>query len=1543
VYHYSNCCSTTDNIVRSVSMEVVPTHPESATSTTSIIVENDVVISSSSSSSSSSFPLNSNNDSNGFVVVKNAAAAASATTTASTTSKLSSTQKTEEAVEEEIKLSRMDVPNHPVKYNPSSSSFLQRLRTTRQILGHRASDVWNAATPALSIAGQAVKTAATHAAVVASSSYETYEATSTIKKTSAETPLTTANNPYDHSPSPQKGEEEEDEEGEEIVEVSTSFNQSNLAAYSSTSGSINASSSFRGRYSAPAPEKKTEKQHEITPTKSSKTANSLLQQALGLPPKQHQQPSARRVGAVRPTFTRSNSGGLLPISPFRQESSAAGIRSQTALILQSSAGPHMQTLLASLEPWEHVMLLGPGIMGVNLKDCYHGGVYVDYCVPNGNAEKSGVVQIGDILVKVGEVNVRKLSIKEVPGIIAKQPRPTVIVLSRKHLYPEEQETNPVDKALATILNIQTRIKDERERSIASMPFTEPRYNHNDSTNTTPGDAVSTASDYYEDDQDSATANNCNDSIDQEFGRDDEDDRSVVSSSNASAMSLMSPSDLFYTPRSSNTTSARSSVPKSVQRSLAAYASRRQLEMSFYSIINRTHGSMDEIFCQTMKDGLRALLADARCLPFFASHLTKQEALYDNVGGGNSTNNTATSANTAKLMLLLETLAFYELWAVIPPQRRWHHASRVAQKFLLNDQPVLDVRPDIPRDILKGIEQTLQSTREDVPRDIFIPVQSHMEQAFCGTHFASFIMGENFARMRAYISGSPVYSDVPLEVFFQSLIETNGSRDAKNYMQYMMVHLVSSEANRGAGLAAALFVKRILETTPSEINDKLHVQLYSQLWNVYLSPTGGTLSAYQKSMSKDTSDALIAAREHVWSILSKYSRSDRNYILEGKVKESLHKLTEELIYEYAANVYPRFKMDRLHDLLFREVVDIRPKNLGPPPLAKGCISRLLRSAKFPRCISTHRPHRSAMVPVAAEADEPADSNSYANAEFAVVFGSDPTSATAIRRFCAIQMGVIPPPFKYSEGNTNAVAYPLPPRVQSVEELPTMLEDYAALNPGRFIKRPMENFQQVCTRSEDGWDIYISNFTIPHASADYPTNCLHGVSLVLYRSSPNPVGLNDTSDAEEPASKGSGSPVFQAIAVEGAERYLTFDIVHKVDQIFKEAPSPSRRQRSGPWSKQSFEGGHTVGISFIANNNVIPAMRQSLCDFLKGISCCEPAGARVSGLADLLGSFSSSDTAGKNIDLHSVLRPYLESGSKEWIHRPLSDQAKLFEDQCVRHLLKCLSPTAFGLAFLTVLLEQKVIFVSSRRTILLSAVTALSKLIAPLEWPHLTVPTVPSHVAVNLIHYPVPFLIGLCSQDKDNQEISNVPKDITVVDLDLGRVVLGEKYASSGDSQESSSELRLQVINLAEELGAHLGSIISPEIWRCEDPLYVSSGNTNHEMTEAGNVCQSVRSFCQEFIAELTAGVDSCCVWIEEGDLEMKQESMVLFDEDRFFHLKDLRSKHTHSPLVISEESGEAVGKFAIGLDEFDLILETFLRGQAMSAFISSRAKESMAYW
>ena len=129
-----------------------------------------------------------------------------------------------------------------------------------------------------------------------------------------------------------------------------------------------------------------------------------------------------------------------------------GTQSQTALILNSSAGAHMQKILSSLEEGEYVMFLGPGFMGVNLKQSFlkRHGVYIDYIVPNGAADKSGVVSVGDCLLKVGNIDVTHGTIRNVPNIIAQADRPVIIVLKRDF----HVTGGPMDVAVGKVLQVQ---------------------------------------------------------------------------------------------------------------------------------------------------------------------------------------------------------------------------------------------------------------------------------------------------------------------------------------------------------------------------------------------------------------------------------------------------------------------------------------------------------------------------------------------------------------------------------------------------------------------------------------------------------------------------------------------------------------------------------------------------------------------------------------------------------------------------------------------------------------------------------------------------------------------------------------------------------------------------------------------------------------------------------------------------------------------------------------------------------------------------------
>lgn len=117
----------------------------------------------------------------------------------------------------------------------------------------------------------------------------------------------------------------------------------------------------------------------------------------------------------------------------------------------------------------------------------------------------------------------------------------------------------------------------------------------------------------------------------------------------------------------------------------------------------------------------------------------------------------------------------------------------------------------------------------------------------------------------------------------------------------------------------------------------------------------------------------------------------------------------------------------------------------------------------------------------------------------------------------------------------------------------------------------------------------------------------------------------------------------------------------------------------------------------------------------------------------------------------------------------------------------------------------------------------------------------------------------------------------------------------------------------------------------------------------------------------------------------EDISILFDEDRYFHLKTLRADGCYLPLLLSEryftsddtgggkhqrqqeqheseEVSSAIPRpnlnqanstkttrldcksdFALDPVEFNLVLETFLRGQGISSWISSRPKGEMAFW
>lgn len=493
----------------------------------------------------------------------------------------------------------------------------------------------------------------------------------------------------------------------------------------------------------------------------------------------------------------------------------------------------------------------------------------------------------------------------------------------------------------------------------------------------------------------------------------------------------------------------------------------------------------------------------------------------------------------------------------------------------------------------------------------------------------------------------------------------------------------------------------------------------------------------------------------------------------------------------------------------------------------------------------------------------------------------------------------------------------------------------------------------------------NFLVPRADAgdsyhddDGDAAAVYGVSLVFRATESNKLEGNATStellvdDAAEGGS--SGSPV----SYRAQEPDST-----KVAQVRVADPAPIFNEKmSRVWTERlatevrEDDSPVTVGLCLLSHRNVIFAMRdtlvkllQAFCDTgdnLSGIGN-DCANLSCSALVNVLGNFSHQDVEPEA--LQSILKPFLRSAASPWIDRPIRQQKHEFEQLAGHCLLQNLPPTPLALLFVTALLEQKIVIASSRRSVLLSATVGLTKMLKPLKWCHLIVPRVPSSLANDLIQYPAPFILGLPSEDPEMTElIRDLPEDVTLVDLDVGRVILAPLFAHQSElgrgvqnSASTARELRSQVLYLAQCLGSVFGNTIDANTWSCDRPapsLTPTQNNVNASRFDL------LRGVCRDFLNELVAGTASCCYWMEEeSGSGSSSEPTVLLDEDRFFYVKGARHRHGFTALFAGHEQQQRRDRLALGLDDFDLVMEAFLRCQSMNAYIGSCGQKQMAFY
>ena len=325
---------------------------------------------------------------------------------------------------------------------------------------------------------------------------------------------------------------------------------------------------------------------------------------------------------------------------------------------------------------------------------------------------------------------------------------------------------------------------------------------------------------------------------------------------------------------------------------------------------------------------------------------------------------------------------------------------------------------------------------------------------------------------------------------------------------------------------------------------------------------------------------------------------------------------------------------------------------------------------------------------------------------------------------------------------------------------------------------------------------------------------------------------------------------------------------------ETPIFNQRILQGSWSERAplqsdsmsckgqtigAEPSLTIGLALVSSCNTISIMRDALSFFLKDIS---HVAAHSSGLndgrfctplVDLLGNFWNRDV--EPTALNEILNPYLRRSEELFMKQSLSEQAEDFKVKACHALVASLPSIPLALLFVTVLLEQKVVFTSGRRSILLSAAMAIRELIKPLQWSHLFVPLVPSSLANDLVQYPAPFILGISSIDKGSMELLNtLPSDVTVVDLDVGRVILAKEFShdfkllrTNEEEKVTAKALRTQVLHLAETIGGIFASCRSDRTWLCDSP-----NSTASEVLREKHIYHPVRDICNAFINELLAG-------------------------------------------------------------------------------------------
>jgi hypothetical protein len=382
---------------------------------------------------------------------------------------------------------------------------------------------------------------------------------------------------------------------------------------------------------------------------------------------------------------------------------------------------------------------------------------------------------------------------------------------------------------------------------------------------------------------------------------------------------------------------------------------------------------DENLRHILAEALMICCIDNRRLPFFAAFISNEDSFLADTNNELMQTEKKVITGSTRLMLFLELVSFRDLFGVTPMHRQLFAAKRIAYKFLLPQpqdngstsktaNPQFDMRSMFAPEVISTLDKSIKE--DDISSKLFCDIEEFLRDSFAGMKFASFLLSDECARMRAYMRSTSPYLDPSLECLFKESLdpESENFSSAQNHLEYIMIYLLCQSENdildknyntkkendqsgnervmgSAGGLCCAIFIKRVLMPSINKAKELLLqnkigemdkvgqtlIDSYSSFWEYFIAPSGGTLES--TPLSNDTQIMLDKVRRSVSLSASpprNFSRDERrrhiirSLALNNDLAKSLLRLREELIYDYSVNSHPKYRGHTFHEWMCAEV-------------------------------------------------------------------------------------------------------------------------------------------------------------------------------------------------------------------------------------------------------------------------------------------------------------------------------------------------------------------------------------------------------------------------------------------------------------------------------------------------------------------------------------------------------------------------------------------------------------------------------------------------